>query len=103
MLLRQADLVPDVNCPSCGHRFIPTEPSASSPGPAPTAHPDPSVVRWFRSDPSWSGELSTDEVYGNYLRATTGTPVSRARFVSDLAYLGVDEVLGDDIHMLIRV
>lgn len=95
--------MPDVNCPSCGHRFTPTEPaSASLPNPSSPSHPDPSVVRWFRSDPSWLGELATDEVYGGYLRATTGTPVSRARFVADLAYLGVDEVLDDDTPVLIR-
>ncbi len=59
-------------------------------------------MRWFRSDPSWLGELSTDEVYGGYLRATTGPPVSRARFVADLAHLGVEEVLDDNTLMLIR-
>ena len=59
-------------------------------------------MRWFRSEPPWLGELSTDEVYGGYLRAVTGTPVSRARFVADLAYLGVEEVLDDDTSMLVR-
>lgn len=95
--------MPDVSCPSCGHRFAPSEPSAaSSPALAPTGHPDPSVVRWFRSDPSWLGELSTDEVYRGYLRSATGTPVSRARFVADLAHLGIEEVLDDDTPMLVR-
>jgi hypothetical protein len=95
--------MPYVSCPSCGHRFTPTEPSpASSPNPASPGQPDPSVLRWFRSDPSWLGELSTDEVYGGYVRATTETPVSRARFVADLAYLGIEEVLDDDTRMLVR-
>jgi len=95
--------MPDVTCPSCGHHFTPAEPSTlTSPNPSSTGYPDPSVVRWFRSDPSWLGELSTDEVYGGYLRATTGTPVSRARFVVDLAYLGVEEVLDEDTAMLVR-
>ena len=95
--------MPDVSCPSCGHRFTPTESSpVSSTTPSSTGHLDPSVVRWFRSDPSWLGELSTGEVYGGYLRATTGVPVSRARFVADLAYLGVEEVLDDETPMLVR-
>jgi hypothetical protein len=41
-------------------------------------------------------------VYGGYVRATTETPVSRARFVADLAYLGIEEVLDDDTRMLVR-
>jgi hypothetical protein len=81
-----------ISCPSCGHAF-------SSPA---SAEPEPSVVQWFRADPGWLGELSTDEVYGNYLRAIEGTPVSRERFVADLAYLGVEEVLDDDTQMLVR-
>lgn len=89
--------MPDVSCPSCGHTFTPASPSSVVDG-----SPDPSVVRWFRLDPGWLGELSTDEVYGGYLRATTGTPVSRARFVADLAHLGVEEVLDDDTRMLVR-
>ena len=91
--------MPDVSCPSCGHQFTPPVPA---PDPSSTAHPDPSVVRWFRSDPSWLGELSTDEVYRGYLRATTGTPVSRARLVADLAHLGIEEVLDDDTAVLVR-
>jgi hypothetical protein len=82
-----------INCPACGHSF-------SAPA---LAEPDPSVVQWFRVDPGWLGEISTDEVYGNYLRATEGTPVSRERFVADLAYLGIDEVLDDDTRMLVRL
>lgn len=94
--------MPDVSCPSCGHHFTPTEDATVAPPNPSTGSPDPSVVRWFRSDPSWLGELSTDEVYGGYLRAVSGTPVSRARFVADLAYLGVEEVLDDDTPMLVR-
>ena len=82
-------------CPSCGHTFLPAEPT-------PERAPDPSVVRWFRTDPGWSGSLSTDEVYGSYLRSTGDAPVSRARFVADLAHLGVEEVLDDDTPSLVR-
>jgi len=81
-------------CPTCGH-------PSSAAGPA-TAAPDPSVVRWFRGDPGWTGEASTGEVYADYLRATDGAPVSRRRFVVDLAHLGVEEVLDDDTPMLLR-
>ena len=82
-----------LTCPSCGHSFAPT-------GTAWT--PDPSVVRWFRTDPGWLGEASTDEVYASYLRATEGTPVPRDRFVADLGHLGIEEVLDDDTFLLVR-
>lgn len=85
----------NISCPACGHSF-------PAPGNAETATPDPSVVEWFRVDPGWTGEASTDEIYGNYLRATDGAPVSRQRFVADLRYLGVEEVLDDDAYVLIR-
>ena len=39
---------------------------------------------------------------GNYLRAIDATPVSRERFVADLAYLGVEELLDDETLMLVR-
>lgn len=82
-------------CPACGHTSTLT---ASTPVTA----PDPSVVQWFRVEPAWSGALSTDEVYGSYLRGSDDPPVSRARFVEDLGYLGVEEVLDDDTPMLVR-
>ena len=81
-----------LSCPDCGHTSTP----------APSTTPDPSVVHWFRADPGWSGSLSTDETYGNYLRATDGPPVSRTRFVADPAFLGVEEVLDDDTSVLVR-
>jgi hypothetical protein len=86
--------MPTQNCPACGHTF-----TDSGSGPA---APHPSVVAWFRVDPGWSGEASTDETYGHYLRATEDAPVSRERFVADLAYLGVEEVLDDETPMLLR-
>jgi hypothetical protein len=46
--------------------------------------------------------MATDEIYAGYLKACGDAPVSRRRFVADLAYLGVDEVLDDDTHMLVR-
>ena len=64
--------------------------------------PDPSVLEWFRAGPQWIDEASTDEIYTGYLRAAEEAPVSRRRFVSDLAYLGVEEVLDDETHLLIR-
>ena len=85
----------NLSCPACGHLF-------TSPTPAAVTAPDPSVVRWFRVDPGWLGAVSTDELYGSYLRATDDIPVSRDRFVADLAYLGIEEVLDDDTSMLIR-
>ena len=90
--------MPDVSCPSAAHTST-ADPSSAS---VVSGSPDPSVVRWFRLDPGWLGELSTDEVYRGYLRATTGAPVSRKRFVADLAHLGVEEVLDDDTLMLVR-
>jgi len=81
-------------CPACGH---PSTPPAS-----PVTAPDPSVVHWFRADPGWLGALSTDEVYGTYLRATDDPPVSRRRFVEDLSYLGIEEVLDDETPVLVR-
>lgn len=85
----------DISCPACGHTF-------PAPGSAVSDAPDPSVVEWFRIDPGWTGEAATDEIYGNYLRATDGPPVSRKRFVADLDYLGVEEVLDDEASVLIR-
>ena len=85
----------NLSCPACGHTFAA---SASTPRTA----PDPSVVHWFRVDPGWSGALSTDEVYGNYLRATDDPLVSRERFVADLAHLGIEEVLYAETTMLLR-
>ncbi|GAA1436965.1 hypothetical protein GCM10009616_37910 [Microlunatus lacustris] len=82
------------NCPACGYTFSPPESDA-------VAAPDLSVVQWFRVDPGWTGEASTDEIYSNYLRATEA-PVSRKRFVADLAYLGIEEILDDDTLMLVR-
>ncbi|SDU95811.1 hypothetical protein SAMN04488544_2576 [Microlunatus sagamiharensis] len=93
--------MPDVSRPSCGHTSTPAF-TPASPSSVVEGSPDPSVVRWFRLDPAWLGELSTDALYGGYLRATTGAPVSRARFVADLAHLGVEEVLDDDTRVLVR-
>jgi len=84
-----------LNCPSCGHTVTP---ASSGTGTA----PDPSVVHWYRADTGWIGEAFTAEIYGNYLRATDGTPASRERFVADLAYLGVDQVLDDETYLLVR-
>ncbi len=85
----------NLRCPACGHTFTPSVP-------APNRAPDPSVVHWFRGDPGWTGAVSTDEIYGNYLRATDDPPVSRGDFVAALAYFGIDEVLDDDTLMLVR-
>lgn len=87
----------EVSCPACRHTFILPAPPAS-----PIRLPDPSVVEWFRVDAGWTGAISTEEAYENYLRAIDTPPVSRARFVDDLSYLGVDQVLDDDTQMLER-
>ena len=84
-----------LDCPACGHTFTPASSGAH-------AGPDSSVVRWYRNDNSWMGEASTEEIYSTYLRATDGTPVSRQRFVADLAYLGVEQVLDDETYLLLR-
>jgi len=84
-----------ISCPACGHDFDPASRTAAG-------APDPTVLRWFRVDPGWTGEVSTDEVYGSYLRATDQAPVSRGRFVADLAYLGVEQVLDDATSVLVR-
>jgi hypothetical protein len=85
----------ETSCPTCGQTLQATAPDV------PTT-PDPSVLDWFRAGPRWIGETSTDEIYTSYLRAVEGVPVSRRRFVADLAYLGVEEVLDDATHLLIR-
>ena len=64
--------------------------------------PDPTVVRWLREAVAWSGAMATEEMYVDYLSSCGDAPVSRRRFVADLAYLGIPEVLDDDTHMLVR-
>lgn len=85
-----------VTCPSCGHAFV-TSPQATT-----ETSPDASVVQWFRTETAWLGEMSTAEVYESYLGASDQPPVSRARFVADLAYLGVDELMDDETFVLLR-
>ncbi|GAB3469915.1 hypothetical protein GCM10027519_42830 [Kineococcus endophyticus] len=79
-------------CPTCG--LVPATQAETA--------PDITVVQWFKSAPAWSGQMSTDEVYGQYLRDSNEAPVSRRRFVSDLAFLGIEEVLDDEVYMLDR-
>lgn len=90
----QTGCMDQIHCPACGHPF--------SFDAASTAPPDPTVVDWFRTDTGWGEAVSTEEAYQSYLRAINTAPVSRARFVADLAYLGVEQVLDDDTQMLIR-
>jgi hypothetical protein len=86
--------MPETTCPRCGHHFTPAHDD--------DVRPDLTVVRWLR-DAAWSGEMSTEEVYADYLRACgDDAPVSRRRFVADLAYLGVPEVLDGETHVLVR-
>lgn len=82
-------------CPACSHAFDPATTGGAG-------VPELSVVRWFAAEESGLGDISTAEAYARYLRSTDEVPASRARFVADLAHLGVEEVLDDDTHMLIR-
>ncbi len=84
----------EVSCPRCGQRFVAPHDKDNV--------PDPSVVNWLHQAVAWSGELATEEVYIDYLKHSGGAPVSRSRFVADLAYLGIPEVLDDETHMLVR-
>ena len=84
----------DITCPRCGHHF-------ASPSQDETP-PDPTVVRWLRNAAAWSGEMATEEMYVDYLGSCGDAPVSRRRFVADLAYLGIHEVLDGDTPMLVR-
>ncbi|WDF35104.1 hypothetical protein PTW37_16510 (plasmid) [Arthrobacter agilis] len=60
------------------------------------------MQHWFTSDNSSSGPISTTEAYTAYLRSIDGPPVSRQRFVADLAYFGVEEVNDDGEAVLLR-
>ena len=90
----QTKTMSETTCPQCNHRFI-----SHTEG---EIRPDPTVVRWLREAVTWSGEMSTGEVYTDYLNSCGEAPVSRRRFVADLGYLGIHEVLDDDTYMLIR-
>ncbi|GAA0796984.1 hypothetical protein [Spirilliplanes yamanashiensis] len=54
--------------------------------------PDPTVVTWLREGLIWEGEEPAATLYAEYLSWVTGRPVSRERFIADLAYLGVRDV-----------
>lgn len=87
--------MPTTTCPACNHTFDPANVESESTS-------DPSVQHWFTSDNSSSGPISTTEAYTAYLRSIDGPPVSRKRFVADLAYLGVEEVNDDGEAVLLR-
>ena len=87
----------EITCPRCGHHFVPSSGEEDR-----ASRPDPSVVGWLRGGAVWSCELATDEAYGDYLSSCGDAPVSRRRFVADLAFLGVPEVLDDGTPMLVR-
>jgi hypothetical protein len=83
----------ELECPQCHHTFD-----------ADTVRPvDPSVVRWLTEELTWSGQEPTERMYSDYLYSAGETPVSRQRFVQDLAYLGVPEIRDPDgICFLVR-
>ncbi|MBK1783767.1 hypothetical protein [Prauserella cavernicola] len=60
-----------------------------------TARPEPTVVEWLHRGLLWDGEQATHELYEEYL-AFVGrlgaAPVTRRRFVDNLADLGVREI-----------
>jgi hypothetical protein len=87
--------MPTTTCPACNHTFEPANGESES-------TPDPSVRHWFTTDNSSSGPISTTEAYTAYLHSIDGPPVSRTRFVADLAYLGIEEVDDDGEAMLLR-
>lgn len=83
----------EVECPQCHHTF---EPGAVRPV-------DPGVVRWLTEELTWSGQEPTERMYSDYLYSAGDTPVSRQRFVQDLAYLGVPEIRdADGTCLLVR-
>ncbi|MDV9171911.1 hypothetical protein R6V09_17515 [Streptomyces sp. W16] len=53
---------------------------------------DPGVIRWLTEELTWSGQEPTERMYSDYLYSAGDIPVSRQRFVQDLAYLGVPEI-----------
>lgn len=85
----------EINCPQCGHRF---PPAADDVRPVHAG-----VVRFLTEEYHWTGAEPTEALYRSYLYSAGASPVSRARFVEDLAYLGVPEVRGQDsVPMLVR-
>lgn len=64
---------------------------------------DPGVVRRLTEELTWSGQEPTERMYSDYLYSAGDMPVSRQRFVQDLAYLGVPEIRdADGICFLVR-
>jgi hypothetical protein len=50
-------------------------------------------VHWLTEEQlTWSGQEPTERMYASCLYSAGDTPVSRRRFVQDLAYLGVPEI-----------
>ncbi|WP_143116351.1 hypothetical protein [Lentzea xinjiangensis] len=50
-------------------------------------------MRWLTEELTWSGEEPTERMYASYLYSFGEEPVSRSRFVDDLAHLGVPETI----------
>ena len=88
----------EVACPQCHHIFDSGE----------VRPVDPGVVRRLTEELTWSGQEPTermysDYLYSDYLYSAGDMPVSRQRFVQDLAYLGVPEIRdADGICFLVR-
>ena len=84
-----APMPSEVECPQCHHIF--------DTGGADEVRPvDPGVIRWLTEELTWSGREPTERMYASYLYSAGDTPVSRRRFVQDLAYLGVPETRDPD-------
>ena len=77
-----------VTCPRCATAF-----------PAPTTLDEAGVdetVRVWMTEQTWDTAGTTRQLYAGYLVENRGRAVDRARFVADLARLGVVESTGPD-------
>jgi hypothetical protein len=81
-----AGMPSEVECPQCHHTFDSGE----------VRPVDPGVVRWLTEELTWSGQEPTERMYASYLYSAGDMPVSRQRFVQDLAHLGVPEIRDPD-------
>ncbi|MBK3572458.1 hypothetical protein JHN63_01180 [Streptomyces sp. MBT65] len=83
----------EVECPRCHHTFDSGE----------VRPVDPGVVRWLTEELTWSGQEPTERMYASCPYSAGDTPVSRQRFIQDLAHRGVPETRdADAICFLVR-
>ena len=88
-----AHMPSEVECPQCHHTFDSGE----------VRPVDPGGVRRLTEELTWSGQEPTERMYTSYLYSAGDMPVSRRRFVQDLAYLGVPQTRDPDgTRILVR-